>query len=291
MRKAAGITAVVVLGVATAACGGTSAGSAGSGAGRAPARARTVDVALTATGCEPRSLAATAGPTTFHVTNDDAAGVTEFEVLDGRRILGEAEHVEPGTDRSLSLTLQPGTYETRCRGGEQPSGTLQVAVAGTGQTADPAARSRATEAYLLFVRGQVAALVTATAPFAEAVRSGDVPRAKSLFAAARATYERIETVAESFGDLDPAIDAREGDVAAAEWGGFHRIEKALWVDGTTAGMAPVADKLAADIATLRDRAGTLDLEPSQVANGAVGLLDEVSASKITGEEDRYSHTD
>jgi iron uptake system component EfeO len=248
-------------------------------------------VALTGAGCQPHSLAASAGPTTFHVSNEDAADVTEFEVLQGGRIMGEAEHVEPGTDRSFSLTLKPGTYATKCRGGDQPTGTLEVAAAGTGRTADRAARQHATDAYLSFVRAQAATLVAVAAPFADAVRAGDVARAKGLFAAARAPYERIEPVAESFGDLDPAIDAREGDVPAAEWGGFHRIEKALWADGSVAGMAPVADKLVADIASLRDRIASLSLEPSQVANGAVELLNEVSASKITGEEDRYSHTD
>ena len=43
--------------------------------------------------------------------------------------------------------------------------------------------------------------------------------------------------------------------------------------------------------TLDAKVGGLDLQAPQIANGAVGLLDEVSSSKITGEEDRYSHTD
>src|SRR5262249_13649865 len=33
------------------------------------------------------------------------------------------------------------------------------------------------------------------------------------------------------------------------------------------------------------------LTPAQIANGSVELLNEVSRSKITGEEERYSHTD
>ena len=32
-------------------------------------------------------------------------------------------------------------------------------------------------------------------------------------------------------------------------------------------------------------------KPDELANGANGLLDEVASSKISGEEDRYSHTD
>ena len=39
----------------------------------------------------------------------------------------------------------------------------------------------------------------------------------------------------AFGDLDPDIDGREGDIPPYEWGGYHRIEKALWVDETTEG--------------------------------------------------------
>ena len=121
--------------------------------------------------------------------------------------------------------------------------------------------------------------------------AGDIAEAKDLFAYAREPYERIEPIAEAFGDLDPAIDAREGDVPEAKWTGFHRIEKALWVDEDLTGMAPVAKKLVADVRLLQELTRQVDLEPAQVANGASELLGEVANSKITGEEDRYSHTD
>ncbi len=134
-------------------------------------------------------------------------------------------------------------------------------------------------------------LVAATKPFVAAVESGDVERAKSLYAAARVPYERIEPVAESFGDLDPRIDARENDVPKAEWSGFHVIEKALWEEGAAKGMAPVAAQLLADVEELAGKVETVDLQAVQIANGANELLGEVSASKITGEEERYSHID
>ena len=35
----------------------------------------------------------------------------------------------------------------------------------------------------------------------------------------------------------------------------------------------------------------MELQPASIANGAVELLNEVSASKITGEEERYSRID
>jgi iron uptake system component EfeO len=123
------------------------------------------------------------------------------------------------------------------------------------------------------------------------VQAGDVAKAKSLYAAARAPYERIEPVAESFGDLDPHIDARAGDVPASQWRGFHRIEQALYQNNTTAGMAAVAGQLLTDVKTLQGLVKNVQLEPKQIANGAKELLDEVSSSKITGEEERYSHID
>ena len=36
---------------------------------------------------------------------------------------------------------------------------------------------------------------------------------------------------------------------------------------------------------------TVELEPAQIGNGANDLLGEVAKSKITGEEERYSHLD
>ena len=43
--------------------------------------------------------------------------------------------------------------------------------------------------------------------------------------------------------------------------------------------------------TLETKTLSLTYKPDELANGANGLLDEVASSKISGEEDRYSHTD
>jgi iron uptake system component EfeO len=134
-------------------------------------------------------------------------------------------------------------------------------------------------------------LVAKTKPFVAAVVAGNVAEAKSLYPAARIPYERIEPVAGAFGDLDPRIDAREDGVPADEWGGFHRIEKALWEEDTAKGMAPVAKQLQADVEELNEKVKTVDLDAVEVATGANDLLAEVSGSKITGEEERYSHID
>jgi iron uptake system component EfeO len=56
-------------------------------------------------------------------------------------------------------------------------------------------------------------------------------------------------------------------------------------------MGPYADQLLADVQQVVERADEVTLDPLQLANGAKELLDEIATGKITGEEDRYSHTD
>ena len=68
--------------------------------------------------------------------------------------------------------------------------------------------------------------------------------------------------------------------------------QALGRQNTTKGTATLADGLVADTSDARSAwSRTVELEPAQVGNGANELLDEVSKSKITGEEERYSHID
>jgi FTR1 family protein len=284
LRSASTATLAMIVGLLLVGCGSGD---------DAPAGTKKVAIKLTDAGCEPATLKLPAGPTTFSVTNGGTSRVSEFEVLDGARILGEKENLAAGLSGSFTLNLKPGSYTVSCPGGKTAAtGPLQVAGgSATSGNSDPLLAA-ATKSYSSYVEHQAEVLVTRTGEFVAAVKAGDVAKAKSLFASTREPYETIEPVAESFGSLDPEIDARVNDVAKGErWTGFHRIEQALWKRNTTQGMAPIADKLLADVRSLRTKTKGLTYEPEQLANGANELLGEVSASKITGEEDRYSHTD
>jgi iron uptake system component EfeO len=151
--------------------------------------------------------------------------------------------------------------------------------------------SGVTDEYRKYAIGEIEEFVKATEAFTTAVKNGDVDNAKALYATSRVHYERAEPIAEVFGDLDPKIDAREGDVPEAEWGGYHRIEKGLWVENTTTGYEQYAEQLMKDVNLLRAKVDTVEVTPDLLITGAVDLLNEVSTSKVTGEEDRYSHTD
>ena len=119
-----------------------------------------------------------------------------------------------------------------------------------------------------------------------------------MFPHAREYWERIETVAESFGDLDPKMDLREADLEEGQrWTGWHRIEKDLWPPASgyeqlkPAERATYADDLMANTKILDKRVQNLEYTVDQIGNGSKGLLDEVASGKITGEEDIWSHTD
>ncbi|MDE3839019.1 EfeM/EfeO family lipoprotein [Bacillus methanolicus] len=151
--------------------------------------------------------------------------------------------------------------------------------------------SKVSADYRTFAIAEIDEFVKKTEAFANAVIAGDVEKAKELYAPARMHYERSEPIAEAFADLDPKIDAREGDVPETEWGGYHRIEKGLWVENTTKGYEQYAEQLIKDVKLLRAKVETVEVTPELLITGAVDLLNEVSTSKVTGEEDRYSHTD
>ena len=149
--------------------------------------------------------------------------------------------------------------------------------------------------YKIYVTENVQKLVADTRAFTDAVKAGDVAKAKALFAPTRTSYEKIEPIAELFSDLDAAIDSRADDHEQAEkdpgFIGFHRIEYGLFALNSTEGLAPYADKLMADVLELQKRIASLTFPPDKVVGGAAVLMEEVAATKISGEEDRYSHTD
>jgi iron uptake system component EfeO len=147
------------------------------------------------------------------------------------------------------------------------------------------------EAYRSWVTAQADDLLGKAETFGAAVEAGDRAKAKTLYADSRVPYERIEPIAEALGDLDPRIDAREVDSKPEEWSGFHKIEKALWTNADLKPMAPVAKALVEDVKLLRARIEAAQITAPLLATGAVELLNEVSTSKITGEEEIFSHTD
>jgi iron uptake system component EfeO len=277
------------LGGALAGCAGDKTSDGGAAGAGGP-----IAVKATDTTCEVTRTTLPAGTHVFAVTNAGAK-VTEFYVYAaGDRVLGEVENITPGLSRELRVELPAGSYQMACKPGMIGDGIrAALTVSGTSSALTQDAQlAQATASYTRYITSQSEALAQRTGEFAAAVKAGDMARSKALYPVARTYYERIEPVAEIFGDLDPKIDGREdGATSELPFTGFHRIEKDLWVTGDISKTGPIADQLVADVKELVTKAEAETLSPLQLANGAKELLDEVASSKITGEEERYSHTD
>ncbi|MDV6318415.1 iron uptake system protein EfeO [Chromohalobacter sp. HP20-39] len=149
--------------------------------------------------------------------------------------------------------------------------------------------------YKLYVLDNLDQFVSHTEKFTQAIEAGDLDRAQALYAPTRVYYERIEPIAELFADLDASIDAREDDyehgVEDPDFTGFHCLEYGLFKEQTTQGFVPYAKRLMMDVNDLESRVQGLTFPPAKVVGGAAALMEEVAATKVSGEEDRYSHTD
>jgi iron uptake system component EfeO len=293
LRPAAAATAAALL---LAGCTDNTIQASGDGA---------VQVTSTAQECKLSTDTAQGGTLKFKVKNEGAE-VTEFYLLaeDGLRIVGEVENIGPGLSRDLVVMAPEGKYVAACKPGMAGDGvraafTVTTPPDGTTVSADRAALQRtAATQYAAYVKEQSEQLLAGTRDFAKAFAAGDADAARQLYASTRMHWERIEPVAESFGDLDPILDAREADLEPGqEWTGWHRAEKDLWQPDsgyealTAAERGKLADQLVANTQELNRRTQEVEFTPDKLANGAKELLDEVATGKVTGEEEAFSHTD
>ncbi len=297
---------LIVLGGAALALLPLSACTDNSPSDAATGAAGALTVAASDSACEVSAGEAPSGTLRFTVTNSGDQ-VTEFYLLaeDGLRIVGEVENIAPGLSRDLVLAAPPGEYVTACKPGMVGDGLrADFTVTDSGADLSPSGDDEelvdeAATLYAAYVKDQTEQLLTATTEFRDLYVAGDDDGARALYPQARTHWERIETVAESFGDLDPRMDAREADLVEGEaFTGWHRIEKDLWPEQAQAyvalddaGRTEVADLLVADTTELYDRTRDMTFTVDQISNGSKGLLDEVATGKVTGEEEFWSHTD
>ncbi|MFF2566466.1 iron uptake system protein EfeO [Streptomyces sp. NPDC058084] len=250
--------------------------------------------------CEVSKKDFPAGHVKLNVENRGSKVTEVYVLFPDDRIVTERENIGPGTKATITAEIKAGDYAIACKPGMKGDGIRQQ-VKATGAGASAAKRSPEMDAAVAAYRQYVQAQADETLPkvklFTDAVRAGDVEAAKKAYADSRIGWERTEPVAESFGDIDPKVDVREdgleaGQNPATDWTGWHRLEKALWQDKKIgAREKQLADLLDKDLADWQKRVGKAEITPTSMANGAKELLDEVASGKVTGEEERYSHTD
>ncbi|SEB78870.1 iron uptake system protein EfeO [Streptomyces melanosporofaciens] len=254
-----------------------------------------VQVTASDDACEVSKTSFPAGHVKLAVENKGSKVTEVYVYAPGDRIVTERENIGPGTSASISAEIKTGSYEIACKPGMKGHGIRQkVSATGKGAVAGRDPRlDKAVAAYRAYAQQQADETLPVAQKFADAVKKDDLEGAKKLYAPSRIGWERTEPVAESFGDIDPKVDVREDGLGKGQkWTGWHRLEKSLWqTKKVTAADHALADQLIKDLKDWQKRVGTADITPTGMANGAKELLDEVQTGKVTGEEERYSHTD
>ncbi|OHU31444.1 peptidase M75 [Mycobacteroides franklinii] len=259
-------------------------------------------------GCKLDTASVPAGPVTFKVTNTSAPSLTEVELLKDQRIVGEKENLAPGLDPvSFTITLDGGSYKLYCPGAAQEyvdfavTGQAAAAPTGTVQTI----LSNGTKTYAAYIADQVNQLNSGVKALDAAIQAGNLEQAKTAYAKARPFYERSESNVDGFvlpgfavddnaGNLDYLIDMRESTPVDAKvgWKGFHAIERDLWQgNAITPNTKALSTELIGNVGKLVSVVNTLQYKPEDLANGAADLIEEVQNTKITGEEEAFSHID
>ena len=256
--------------------------------------------------CTLSSTTAKAGPVTFTVKNESSTAISEVELQSDERILGEKENLAPGLAAvSFTVTLTGGRYSVYCPGAKKQLQTFTV----TGKAAHVAdsvsgALESGIKGYAGYVTQEVTNMISATNALKAAVDSGNLAASQNAYALARPYYERVESDVEGFvlpgysptdnaGNLDYLIDMRASNLdPAVGWHGFHAVERDLFqAEAITASTKEQAAELATNVQKLDALTTSLSYKPEDLANGASDLLEEVQSSKITGEEEAYSHID
>ncbi|WP_031476558.1 iron uptake system protein EfeO [Streptomyces bicolor] len=285
-------TAIAAVAALTAVTACTEKGSSAGGD-------RVVNVTATDDKCEVSKKEFPAGHVELAIENKGSKVTEVYILFPDDRIVTERENIGPGTKQTVTAEVKAGDYTIACKPGMKGDGIRQtVKATGDGAVAKRDPRlDKAVAAYREYAQTQADETLPLAETFAKAVKDGDIEAAKKAYAPSRIGWERTEPVAESFGDIDPKVDVREdgleaGQDPATDWTGWHRLEKALWQDKKIGDREKeLADLLIKDLKDWQNRVGKAEITPTSMANGAKELLDEVATGKVTGEEERYSHTD
>ncbi len=308
--------AVLAMGAAFGLAGCSGSGSSDSASSGSAGGDQTVTVTVDAEGNLKADVTEVkAGNVTFTV-NTESPAVSEIELLYNQKIVGEKENLAPGLDPvSFTKSLDGGDYKIYAPGANEEfidfkvTGEAAAAPTGTAQEI----MKKGVADYATYANEQLGLLVESTKTLQSTIESGDVEKSKEAWADARAFYEHVESAVDGFlmpganaedgnnlENLDYLIDMRESSLDSTlpedkQWHGFHAIERDLWKNGKITDETKAYAKELVENATILAEKVAPDyvsgLEPLDLANGAAGLLEEVSTGKITGEEDMYSHLD
>ncbi|WP_165965484.1 EfeM/EfeO family lipoprotein [Actinomadura bangladeshensis] len=152
----------------------------------------------------------------------------------------------------------------------------------------------ASRAYRAYVSHGLGTLEDRTDELRDAVRSGDLAAARAAWLPAHLAYERLGAAYGTFGDFADKIDGRPAGlpkgVHDTDFTGFHRVEYGLWHGEPAVSLRAPADRLAADVESLRGDFPHEQIDPGDLGLRAHEILENTLQSELTGKADQGSGT-
>jgi high-affinity iron transporter len=259
-------------------------------------------VTVSRTACAPEFTSAASGNQTFTVANNSGmAGEINLDNAAGA-IVGEIETLGPGTSAQLTADLGNGTYTFVClMGAQSATSSQQVQVTAKTATTDPApvAVKPVTVAeltppnklYQAYAARQLTSLAGDVAKIKADLGSKDTAEAKTDWLAAQLDWERVGASYDSFGDLGLAVDGLPAGfvngVNDKGFTGLHRLEYGLWHGQSAAELLPVANVLAANVATVQKNLASDDLagDPTQLPLRVHEIIEDALRDHLSGIDD------
>jgi iron uptake system component EfeO len=152
--------------------------------------------------------------------------------------------------------------------------------------AQVASLDEAVERYRPYLIENVGRTLAGARALRERIGANDLAGARRAWIEARIGWERSEVFTGGFvSDLDEKIDGWPNATT-----GFHAVEAALFIKGTTEGLAPEADKLVLYLTDLDIKVHQMRLTGQGMFDGTARLAYEIGESKADGGESRFSGT-
>jgi high-affinity iron transporter len=141
--------------------------------------------------------------------------------------------------------------------------------------------------YRAHVARELAAMQADVSELDAAASAGDLEAAKRAWLVADARYETIGAAYGAFGDLDAAINGRPGGLkggpSSKDFIGLHRVELALWGNGSAQEAAPYAERLGSDVARLRAKVPGIEIDPLDYALRSHEVLEDTLQLELSGD--------
>lgn len=213
--------------------------------------------------------------------------VNEIELLKDNKVFAEKENLVPNVNSYFYAHLPSGKYTLNCPGVKNNNSHYFTVKLDDNKNEVIEGIDKQFKEYLL---KNAIKLEDEYKGFKDNILNHKLDDARKAYPFVHGHYEILELAEQSFSEVDPSID--EHDAGQSDLHGFHLIEKYLFTDNAKdININDELNTLEGNINKLQPLINDFKYTPDIIANGMIDIFDEISKTKVTGEEEVHSHTD